>query len=413
MQSNHKIVLFEGELKAGKGHHYNHLVENSFFYKNKGKILWFVNKKFEKKNLFIPKFVKVLNKIDTGNRKIALSNLISIFQILNISIKNFIKSYYFLLFHLKFNKKLFIFLYENFFCFPKYFSSFFSTFKNEPLKKGDKIIFQTARINDLELAYFLSLLDSDIELHIRVIQLHRKKRLKKFLNILNKINNENKLFKSIFIYTETEYQKQEIKKLTGIEVEIFFNNLSFSKKNLTDDVITIGILGESRFDKGFYKVPKLIKSLNSNLNKKINFIIQINNYPQNLSGVKNELLDLSKKFNNIKIIQGYINYFEYREILKKISIIPLLHELDQLKFCGSGLVFSSIVNEIPMVIPKNATYVKNFFKYNSYLEAENILDYSKKIIEIINNYPKFLECAKKQSFFYKEKLNKDFLNNRI
>ena len=155
----------------------------------------------------------------------------------------------------------------------------------------------------------MSLLDSDIELHIRVIQLHRKKRLKKFLNILNKINNENKLFKSIFIYTETEYQKQEIKKLTGIEVEIFFNNLSFSKKNLTDDVITIGILGESRFDKGFYKVPKLIKSLNSNLNKKINFIIQINNYPQNLSGVKNELLDLSKKFNNIKIIQGYINYF--------------------------------------------------------------------------------------------------------
>ena len=84
MQSNHKIVLFEGELKAGKGHHYNHLVENSFFYKNKGKILWFVNKKFEKKNLFVPKFVKVLNKIDTGNRKIALSNLISIFQILNI-----------------------------------------------------------------------------------------------------------------------------------------------------------------------------------------------------------------------------------------------------------------------------------------------------------------------------------------
>ena len=77
MQSNHKIVLFEGELKAGKGHHYNHLVENSFFYKNKGKILWFVNKKFEKKNLFVPKFVKVLNKIDTGNRKIALSNLIS------------------------------------------------------------------------------------------------------------------------------------------------------------------------------------------------------------------------------------------------------------------------------------------------------------------------------------------------
>ena len=408
-----KIILFEGELKSGKGHHYDHIVENSFFYKNKGEIVWIVNKKFEKIKLFIPEFVKIFNIIDTGSRKVRLKNFFSIFQILNISIKNFFKSYFFLFFYIKFNKKLFSFLYKNFFSFPKYFSSFFSTFKNETLKKGDKIIFQTARINDLELAYLLSLLNFDIEIHIRIIQLHRKKRLKKFINILNKFNDENKLFKSVFIYTETEFQKEEIKKLTGIDVEIFFNNLSFSNKIVTDDEISIGILGESRYDKGFYKVPQLIRYLNDNLNKKINFIIQINNYPQNLSKVKDELLDLSKKFNNIKLINGYMNYFEYRETLKKINIIPLLHELDQLKFCGSGIVFSSIVNEIPMVIPKNAIYVKKFFKYNSYLEAEDTYDYSKKIIEIVDNYPKFLEYAKKQSSFYKDKLNKDFLNNRI
>ena len=413
MQNREKIILFEGELKSGKGHHYDHIVENSFFYKNKGEIVWIVNKKFEKIKLFIPEFVKVFNIIDTGNRKVTFKSFFSIFHILNISIINFFKSYFFLLFHIKFNKKLFSYLYKNFFSFPKYFSSFFSTFKNGTLKKGDKIIFQTARINDLELAYLLSLLDFDIEIHIRIIQLHRKKRLKKFINILNKFNDENKLFKSVFIYTETEFQKEEIKKLTGIEVEIFFNNLSFSKKNITDGEISIGILGESRYDKGFYKVPELIRYLNDNLNKKINFIIQINNYPQNLSKVKDELLDLSKKFKNIKLINGYMNYFEYREILKKINIIPLLHELDQLKYCGSGIVFSSIVNEIPMVIPKNAIYVKKFFKYNSYLEAENTYEYSKKIIEIVNNYPKFLECAKKQSYFYKDKLNKDFLNNRI
>ena len=48
MQNSGKIILFEGELKGGKGHHYDHLVENSFFYKNRGKILWVVNKKFKK-----------------------------------------------------------------------------------------------------------------------------------------------------------------------------------------------------------------------------------------------------------------------------------------------------------------------------------------------------------------------------
>ena len=87
--------------------------------------------------------------------------------------------------------------------------------------------------------------------------------------------------------------------------------------------------------------------------------------------------------------------------------------MDQLKNCGSGIVFSSMVNEIPMVIPKNARFVRSFFKYDSFLEAESIDDYSKSIEKIIDNYPKFLEMAKKQSKLYLNKLNHDFLNNRI
>ena len=112
---------------------------------------------------------------------------------------------------------------------------------------------------------------------------------------------------------------------------------------------------------------------------------------------KEELQELAREFNNIKLINGYINFFEYREILKTIDIIPLLHELDQLKNCGSGIVFSSMVNEIPMVIPKNAIFVSSFFKYESFLEAKDINDYSQSIEKIIENYPKFLEKAKKQS----------------
>ena len=221
------------------------------------------------------------------------------------------------------------------------------------------------------------------------------------------------LFRKVFIYTETDYQKDQIKKLTNIDVELFYNNLTFSEKSLEKNNYTIGILGESRLDKGFYKIPDLIKNLNSKILDKINFIIQINNCPENLSYIKNEIEELSIKYKNIKIINGYINFFEYREILKKIDIIPLLHELDQLKYCGSGIVFSSMVNEIPMIIPKGATYVKNFFAHQSFVEAENINDYSTCIIKIVENYKKFLEETKKQSSFYKKKLINDPLNNRI
>ena len=99
--------------------------------------------------------------------------------------------------------------------------------------------------------------------------------------------------------------------------------------------------------------------------------------------------------------------------MKNVDIIPLLHSLDQLKYSGSGLVFSSIVNEIPLIIPKNAIYVKNFFKYQSYLEADNIIDYSQSIIKIIENYEYYLGMAKKQSLVFKSNIKEDPINKRI
>ncbi len=72
-----------------------------------------------------------------------------------------------------------------------------------------------------------------------------------------------------------------------------------------------------------------------------------------------------------------------------------------------------MVNEIPMVIPKGAVFVKKFYKHVSYIEAEDINEYSDGIVKIISNYSKFLEISKKQSAEYKIKMLQDNLNNRI
>lgn len=408
-----KIILFEGELSGGKGHHYDFLVENSFYYKDKGEILWIVNNKFNKEKLYIPDFVKIFNIIDTAKRKVNFQNFLFIGKIIFLSINNFFMSYYYLIKKFKLNKIFLKYLLKNFFTFPKYFSSFCKIHEHVDLKENDIIIFQTSRINDIELAYLLILLKIKVKLHLRIIQLHRKKKLKKFYDILKQLNIKNELFKNIFFYTETDFQKQQIKKNTDIDVELFSNNLTFSQKRIPDKKFTIGILGESRFDKGFYKLPDLIRNLNSKVIDKVQFIIQINNCPENLLGIRNEIYALSKEFKNIEIVDGYIDFFEYRRLLEKINIIPLLHELDQLKNCGSGIVFASIVNEIPIVIPKGAIYVKKLFSSDSFLEAKDLSEYSNNIIRIIENFPFFLELAKKQSLSYKNKLNFDPLNNRI
>ena len=175
MDTQKKIILFEGELSGGKGHHYDFLVENSFYYKEKGEIFWVVNKNFNKEKLYIPDFIKILNIIDTAKRKVNFQNFSFAGNIIFLSIKNFFMSYYYVIKKFQFNKSFLAYFFKNFFTFPKYFSSFFKIFEKLNIKENDVIIFQTSRINEIELAYLLILLNAKVKLHLRIIQLHRKK----------------------------------------------------------------------------------------------------------------------------------------------------------------------------------------------------------------------------------------------
>jgi hypothetical protein len=47
-----KIILFEPEVKSGVGHHLDNLIQDAYFFKNNKKIIGFLNKEFNKKNLF-------------------------------------------------------------------------------------------------------------------------------------------------------------------------------------------------------------------------------------------------------------------------------------------------------------------------------------------------------------------------
>ena len=213
MNTQKKIILFEGELDGGKGHHYDFLVENSFYYKEKGEIFWLVNKKFNKEKLYIPDFIQICNLIDTAKRKVNFRNFSFIGNIIFLSLKNFFLSYYYLIKKFHINKNFLKYFLKNFFTFPKYFSSFLKLFEKLDIKENDIIIFQTSRINEIELAYFLILLKIKVKLHLRIVQLHRKKKLTKFFKILKNLNKKGELSKNIFFYTETEFQKQQIKKI--------------------------------------------------------------------------------------------------------------------------------------------------------------------------------------------------------
>ena len=83
--------------------------------------------------------------------------------------------------------------------------------------------------------------------------------------------------------------------------------------------------------------------------------------------------------------------------------MPILHDVKRLNTGSSGVIYSCITNEIPLVIPKDCSYLKKILVFKSFEEAIDINGFVKKIILINNKFNSYLKEAKK--------LSKNFNNN--
>ena len=84
------------------------------------------------------------------------------------------------------------------------------------------------------------------------------------------------------------------------------------------------------------KIINLLKKKN----QKFNYIIQYSKISNDLLEVKKELINLSKKDKNIYILEKYCDYKEFRNILKKIDIMPIIHSAEEINKITSGTMYS-------------------------------------------------------------------------
>ena len=412
-----KILFFEPETSDQLlGHHLDTMIETSIFLKNKkNEIIWFLNKKFNKENYYIPSYIKVQNVIETAKRKFL--SIKSIFVIVNISIKNLFY-YFFFLFYFLLKGKIVLLIKAiacNYFTFPKYFPSFYFNYKDLNMLENDNIVIPSTRDNDIELFYFLYILEKKIpNLHFKILYPPKESKIKNFFFYLRKINTLKEINNKFHFYSEVNYTKKIIKKKLNIKINNFSHAFSFSVKRYNKKNITIGFLGAATIEKGFIKLPDLILKLKNKL-KNLKFIIQITDINRTVEDAAKKIINIAKKDNRIKIIHNYQDYKSYRSLLKKINIMPLMYEPGYFKKRGSGIFFSCITNEIPMIIPKNCTLWKSFLNKNyiNFQEASNLNEFYKGIVYMSNNYKYFLNQAKKQSLNYKQILKKDIMLKRI
>tara|TARA_B100000035_G_C20951870_1_gene532329 strand:+ start:203 stop:1066 length:864 start_codon:yes stop_codon:yes gene_type:complete len=279
--------------------------------------------------------------------------------------------------------------------------------------ENDNIFFQSCRRKDVALVYFLSTIEQNNlpKIHLRIF-LPPNKRFKDFYFYLKKL--KKKLNSKIFLYTEDGFKKDLISKEIGSPklVNTTTPIFNFYKRDFTPKKHIIGFIGEARANKGFNLIPKLIQSLNQNKNN-FEFLIQFSGTDNNTKKASEILFDLSKNQKNIKIVNKYCDYQEYRNILKDITIMPFMYDVEHMNNTNSGIIYSCISNEIIPIIPTNCDYLKKILVKDSFKEAIDFQEFSKNITEIICNYEKFLTNAKKSSLKLSEMINKGSIVSNI
>jgi hypothetical protein len=278
---------------------------------------------------------------------------------------------------------------------------------------NDNIIFQSCRRKDISLVYFLSNIEIKNlpKIHLRIFQLPTK-RFKGFLYYVSLLKNMI-LNKKIFLYTEEGYKHNFLYKDLGLGELINVTKPTFTFYNRKNNVNNhiVGFIGDARINKGFNKIPELIKIINL-INPNIQFIIHINDIGADTKDSFNKIIQLNSIHKNINIINKYLDYEDYRELLKKITIMPLLYDLDQINL-GSGVLYSCISHEIIPIIPTNSFYLEEVFVPDSYLTASNMDEYTSNILKITKNYNQFLSRIKISSQNLKETINDDILIKNI
>ena len=415
MKKKNKLILVESEMLGPKGHFLDNLIETTNLFAKQNKIYWILNKNFNHEGTFLPNNIKIFKTISSNNFKRKKNKLFYLLEELILFFENLFNIFYYLLYFILENKtlKYLLALKSNYFLIPRYFSSFYGVYKKLKLTEKDHIFFQTARRKDIALVNFLIKIDdAHPKFHIRVM-LPPKKRFKGFFYYLNQINKEM-IEEKVFIYLWSNFNYNFFLKNSDTKKGIYKSNIPWSfynRKNKNKDFV-IGFMGDARRSRGFHYLPKIINILISK-NKSFKFIIQFSKISDDLLSVRNKLYELSKKNKKVKIIEKYCDYKEFRNILKKIDIMPIIHKSTEINKITSGTMYSCVSNQIPMVVPKGLNFMNDILINKSYEIAKNKRDISDKIILILENYRYYLKNVKLNSKVLRINLKRDPLRENI
>ena len=403
-------------MKDPGGHYLDNLLETFFFFQKDFNIYAVLNRIFDDKGTFIPNGLFIHKILKRNNFEKKENKLFYyLFEILSFLNRFFLAILFIPYFILKRNTfNYFNALFSSNFILPRYFLEIYFFLKENNFSKDDHIFFQTTRNKHMSLANFLIRINMNIpKIHLRILYTPVERKFGGFFYYLNKI----KLFllkKKIYLYVLTKKNYNILENKLKSRDGIFLSNIPWVFYNRTNNnnYKTVGYMGDARVNRGFNYLPKIISEL-SKISNDFKFIIQYSKVSKEVKESSDKLLEMSKTNSNINVYIKYMDYKEFRDTLKKIDIMPILHNSDEIDLGNPSTIYSSITHQIPMTLPSNLKYMKDVLIHKSYEDADNLDDTIKKIVLIKNNYEDYLLSAKKNSLILSKIFNNDPLKKNI
>ena len=413
-----KLLLLETEMVGPGGHYLDNVIESYYYFRNNLQIQCLLNKKFNPQGTFIPSELQLIKILNSNIFKKEKNKFLYLsFEIFSL-LKRFILTILlipFFLFHKNFKNYLNAII-SNKFIIPKYFTEVFFFLKKNKYSKNDHIFFQTTRNKHIALANFIARIDDNLpNIHLRILYTpSSKKKFTGFYYYLNQIKPYLSNRK-ISLYSLTDKNIKIFNDKINSKIGIFKTNIPwvFYNREKKDDSITVGYMGDARESRGFNLLPDLINKL-IDRNENLNFLIQFSKTSSNSTSITSEnLFKMAENNPKIKILKTYLDYADFRNTLKKIDIMPILHNNEEINNGNPSTIYSSITHEIPMVLPQNLNYMKEVMVHKSFEIADNLDAVVTQTLKIANDYNSYLNAAKINSKLLFEIFENDPLKKNI
>lgn len=395
-----KIIFIDQNFKDLRGHHYH---VNKILYENLKKnfdTIFFTNKNIKpeiKKNF--KKNIRPFFEKDNYKSK----SYQIIFKKLSYFSYRVLKKIYFLLpndivkYFLKCTPAFFFNLLIRFFFGNKKYNYQYNLSKID--QKYDNAILYIQSLNDFEISELLN--------YVYVHKYTKNKIVLNFNRDPELLNHYDFIIKYLIKYrnfsitTDSESTKKYFDEkgiystATGILSENLFH-LKQDKKKLEfqEGKLKISYIGEARYEKGFFNLPKLIKQ-STQINK-FQFFVQCNNNGYDVLKWKKTIKTLSN-FKNIRLIDRVLTQNEYKSLLLSSDVVLLPYLSEYYRYRNSGIFDEAIfLNKIPL--PAENTHLSNYYKDNIILDNLIITETSslkKQLYYVLKSKKKILKEIKK------------------